>query len=58
MVTSDIVSGVLHVHRVAHPDYPSCDRLTTMSKDELISAFYICFNLFMLPRTLHVNLID
>ena len=40
MVTSDIVSGVLHVPRVAHPDYPSCDRLKTMSKDELISAFY------------------
>ena len=39
MVTPDIVSNVLHVPRVEHPDYPSCDRLRTMSKDELISSF-------------------
>ena len=35
IVTSDIVSEVLHVPRVAHPDYPSCDCLRTVSKDEL-----------------------
>ena len=39
MVTPDIVSDVLRVPRVEHPDYPSCDRLRTMSKDELISSF-------------------
>ena len=39
MVTPDIVSNVLHVPRVAHPDYLGCDCLKTMSKDELISAF-------------------
>ena len=39
MVTSDIVSEVLHVPRVTHPDYPSCDRLRTVSKDELMSLF-------------------
>ena len=39
VVTSDIVSEVLHVPRVAHPDYPSCDRLRTVSKDELLSLF-------------------
>ena len=39
MVTSDIVSEVLHVPRVEHPDYPSCECLRTMSKDELIFAF-------------------
>ena len=39
MVTPDIVSNVLHVPRVAHPDYPGCDRLKTVSKDELMSAF-------------------
>ena len=39
LVTSDIVSVVLHVPRVTHPDYPSCDRLRTMSKDELSSLF-------------------
>ena len=30
---------VLHVPRVVHPDYPSCDRLWTVSRDELISHF-------------------
>ena len=40
MVTSDIVFEVLCVPRVAHPNYPSCERLRTMSKDELMSAFY------------------
>ena len=39
MVTPDIVSDVLHVSRVAHPDYLGCDRLRTVSKDELISTF-------------------
>ena len=39
IVTSDIVSEVLHIPRVAHPDYPSYNRLRTMSKDELSSLF-------------------
>ena len=39
VVTPDIVSEVLHVPRVAHPDYPSYNRLRTMSKDELSSLF-------------------
>ena len=39
MVTLDIVSNVLHIPRVAHPDYPGCDCLKTMSKDELMSSF-------------------
>ena len=39
VVTSDIVSKVLHVPRVEHLDYPDCDILRTMSKDELISSF-------------------
>ena len=39
MVTPNIVFDVLHVSRVTHPDYPGCDRLRTVSKDELISAF-------------------
>ena len=36
----NIVSEVLHVLRVAHPDYPGCDRLRIVSKDELMSLFY------------------
>lgn len=39
VVTSDIVSDVLHVPRVTHPDYPDCDRLRTVFKDKLISFF-------------------
>ena len=39
VVTPDIVSDVLHVPRVAHPDCPSCDCLRTVSKDKLISSF-------------------
>ena len=39
VVTLDIVSKVLHVPRVAHPDYPSYECLKTVSKDELSSRF-------------------
>ena len=39
VVTPDIVSEVLHIPRVAYPDYPSCDHLRTVSKDELSSLF-------------------
>ena len=39
VVTPDIVSNVVHVPRVVHPDYLGCDRLKTMSKDKLISSF-------------------
>nr|POE64386.1 hypothetical protein CFP56_12432 [Quercus suber] len=40
--TPEIVSDVLRVRRVEHLDYPGCDRLRTVSKDELISAFCKC----------------
>ena len=39
VVTSQFVTDVLHVPRVEHPDYPDCERLRTVSKDEMISAF-------------------
>ena len=39
VVTPNIVSKVLHVSRVTHPDYPGCDHLKTVSKDELSSFF-------------------
>ena len=39
VVTPDIVSEVLHVPRVVHPNYPSRDRLRTVSKDKLSSLF-------------------
>ena len=39
VATSDLIFEVLHVPRVAHPDYPGCDCLKTVSKDELMSLF-------------------
>ena len=39
VVTSNLISKVLHVPKVEFADYPSCDRLRTMSKDELSSCF-------------------
>jgi len=39
VVTLDIVSNVLHVPRIAHPDYPNCERLRTVSKGKLSSRF-------------------
>ena len=33
---------VLQVPRIEFLDYPSCERLRTMSKDELMSAFCEC----------------
>ena len=39
VVTLDIVSKVLHIPKVAHPDYLSCNCLRTVSKDELSSLF-------------------
>ena len=39
VITSNIVSEVLHVPKVAHPDYLGYARLRTVSKDELVSLF-------------------
>ena len=40
VVTSQLVADVLHVLRVEHPDYLGCEHLRTVSKDEMIFAFY------------------
>ena len=39
VITLGIVSEVLHVLRVAHPNYPSFQSLRTVSNDELLSLF-------------------
>ena len=39
VVTLKLVSNVLHVPRVEFPDYLGCERLRTVSKDELKSGF-------------------
>ena len=38
-VTPQIVANVLRVPKVEFPDYPGCERLRTVSKDELKFAF-------------------
>ena len=42
VVTPQLVADVLHVLRVKHPNYPGCERLRTVSKDEMISTFCEC----------------
>ena len=42
VVTPQLVADVLHVLRVEHPDYLGCERLWTVSKDEMIFAFCEC----------------
>ena len=39
IVTLDLISKVLHVPRVVLPNYPNCDCLQTVSRDELMSHF-------------------
>ena len=39
-VTLQLVMDVLRVPRVVFPNYPSCECLWTVSKDELKLAFY------------------
>ena len=43
-VTPQLVADVLMVPRVKFPDYPSYERLRTMSNDELMAAFYKCLS--------------
>ena len=39
-VTPQLVTDMLWVPRVEFPNYPSCERLRTVSKDKFKSAFY------------------
>ena len=39
IVTPELVSDVLHVLRVKHPDYPGCECLRIVSKYEMIFTF-------------------
>ena len=39
IVTPKLISKVLRVPRVDHPDYPSHEHLSSISKDELASLF-------------------
>ena len=39
VVTPDLISEVLHIPKVEFADYPGCEHLRTVSKDELLSNF-------------------
>ena len=39
LITPQLVMNVLRVPRIEFPDYPSYERLRTVSRDELMSAF-------------------
>ena len=39
IISSGIVSEVLQIPRIAHPDCPNCEHLWIVSKDELSSLF-------------------
>ena len=41
-ITPQLVADVLHVPRIEFPDYPSYERLRTVSTDELMSSFCEC----------------
>ena len=41
-ITPQLVVDVFHVPRIEFPDYPSCERLRTVSRDELMSSFCEC----------------
>ena len=41
VVTPNIVSNVLRVPRVEHPNYPGSNHLKIVSKDNLISFFFL-----------------
>ena len=41
-ITLQLVADVLRVPRIEFPDYPSCERLRTVLRDELMSAFCEC----------------
>ena len=38
-ITPQLVADVLHITRIEFPDYPSCEHLRTVSRDELMSSF-------------------
>ena len=39
LITPQLVADVLWVPRIEFPNYPGCERLRTVSRDELMSAF-------------------
>ena len=42
LITPQLVADVFRVLRIEFPNYHSCEHLRTVSRDELMSAFYQC----------------
>ena len=40
IIIPEIISEILHIPRVSHPNYRACPRLRAVSKDKLLSFFY------------------
>ena len=38
-ITLQLIADVVHVPRIEFPDYPTCEHLRTVSRDELMSSF-------------------
>ena len=45
-ITPQLVANVLRVPRIEFPDYPSYERLRTVSRDELMFAFCECLSVW------------
>ena len=45
-ITPQLVVNVLRVPRIEFPDYPSCEHLRTVSRDELMFAFCECLSVW------------
>ena len=56
-VTPQLVADVLRVSRVEHLDYPGCERLRTVSKDEMMSAFCEHPSIWVSDSLHHVGLL-
>ena len=56
VVTPELISKVLCIPRVDHPDYPSHKRLSSISKDELASLF--CEDFMLWGGTLNFSTIE
>ena len=57
LVTPQLVRDVLRVPKIKFPNYPSCERLRTVSRDELMSSFYECLLLRVSVYLHHVDLL-
>ena len=56
-VTPQLVADVLYVPRIEFLDYPSCERLRTLSRDELMSSFLSALLLRVSVFSHHVDLL-